>query len=110
MTIQEIIRDLLARTHAYDEPDPETEEAIEDVTSQIKKMIEDHSRRAVMLEMSASEALFGFCAWLTTRSEEVHLGSEHDAAPVVECIKRFMETNGLGNPRDGWENNFTHPG
>ena len=59
--------------------------------------------------LSASEAIFGFCAWLTCRKIVTSMGGAEDCAPVVELIKTFCETNDLADPRDGWEENLTHP-
>lgn len=59
--------------------------------------------------LSASEAIYGFCAWLTCREERICMGSAENCAPVVELIKAFCERNDLADPRDGWEDNLTHP-
>lgn len=58
---------------------------------------------------SASEALFGFMGWLTTRYETLLIGSTHECSPVPELIDQFTKTNQLDDPRDGWENHLEHP-
>ena len=51
--------------------------------------------------MTASESVYGFAAWLTTRDEAVTLGAKHDAAIAAELVKEWCDTNGLPEPRDG---------
>lgn len=60
-------------------------------------------------KMTASETLYGFCAWLTTRKEKTIMSSSDDAAPIVELITTFCKENKLVEPRDGWELNLIHP-
>uniref|UniRef100_A0A6H1ZER3 Uncharacterized protein n=1 Tax=viral metagenome TaxID=1070528 RepID=A0A6H1ZER3_9ZZZZ len=62
-----------------------------------------------MDKLSASEALFGFCAWLTCRPEPTVMSSSDDAAPIVELIRLFCDTNKLAEPKEGWEKNLIHP-
>lgn len=60
-------------------------------------------------ELSASEALFGFCAWLTTREEETMMGGSHDCGVIAELVKRFVDFNGLQDPKPGWDERFKMP-
>jgi hypothetical protein len=60
-------------------------------------------------KLTASEALFGFCAWLTTRKEKTIMSASDNAAPIPPLIAKFCEVNGLKDPKHGWENNLTHP-
>jgi hypothetical protein len=62
-----------------------------------------------MNELNATEALFGFCGWLTSRDEKTVMGSKYDAGVIAGLIKTFMEENKLSDVRDGWENNLIHP-
>lgn len=59
--------------------------------------------------LNASEAIFGFCGWLTTRSKAIVMSSKHDAAPIADMIKAFCEYNSLPEPVDGWDNKLKHP-
>ena len=59
--------------------------------------------------MTASEALFGFCGWLTCREEKTIMSSTDEAGTVVELIEKFMNANSLPMPEDGWEKNLVHP-
>src|SRR3972149_6674436 len=52
--------------------------------------------------LSASEALYAFCAWLTSRKEVVTLSDNHDAGAIVELIAVFCKVNDLTEPHDGW--------
>lgn len=51
-------------------------------------------------DITASEAVFAFAAWLTCRSEAVTLGSAHDAAGAAELVGAFVASQGLAQPRD----------
>ena len=62
-----------------------------------------------MAELSASEALYGFAAWLTCRDESIAAGAKHDAAVWAGKVADFCETNNLSEPKDGWEKNLIHP-
>ena len=53
-------------------------------------------------QLSASEALYGFCAWLTTRKAVTTMSCKHDSAPIAELVDAFCKENNLANPRDGW--------
>ena len=59
--------------------------------------------------LTASEAVYGFAAWLTTREDRVTLSSSDDAAPAAQLVGQFCKENGLEDPRDGWVNNLIHP-
>ena len=60
-------------------------------------------------ELTASEALFGFVGWLTSRESAVTLSSKHDASIAVDLVGRFIEKNGLQEPREQWQKLLTHP-
>lgn len=60
-------------------------------------------------KLTASEAIFGFCGWLTTRKEVTKMGSGENCAGIPDLITQFLWENDLDLPRDGWENNLIHP-
>ncbi len=60
-------------------------------------------------ELSASEAIFAFCGWLTTRKEETMMGSSHDCGVIAELVGRFADLNGLQEPRPDWQKHFEMP-
>lgn len=60
-------------------------------------------------KLSAAEAIYGFCGWLTTRVDKTIMSASDDCAPICELIKQFCEKNKLEEPRDHWEKNLTHP-
>ena len=60
-------------------------------------------------KLTASEALFGFCGWLTTRREQTTMSSKDDAAHIADLVKEFCDENKLEEPRDGWDKNLIHP-
>jgi len=60
-------------------------------------------------ELTASEAVYGFCGWLTTRGEITIMSSYHDSASIAELVSMFCEKNKLKSPREDWTKNLTHP-
>jgi len=52
-------------------------------------------------DITASEAVFGFVAWLTTRKQVVSLGSSLNASHAADLVKQWVEANNLPNPREG---------
>jgi len=60
-------------------------------------------------ELSGSEAIFGFCGWLTSRNEQTIMSASNDAAPIADLIEIFCETNKLTEPRKDWGKNLIHP-
>lgn len=64
-----------------------------------------------VVEMNASEALYGFAGWLTTRKQSVVAGAEHNAACWAELVDEFIKNNDLSPVRDDiWPDNMnTHP-
>lgn len=59
--------------------------------------------------LSASEAVYGFAAWLTTRDKETIMSAHHAAGDIAKLCSLFCKTNGLADPRRHWENALTHP-
>jgi hypothetical protein len=59
--------------------------------------------------LSASEALYGFMGWLTTREEVSIFSANDNAGEAARLIDMFCKTNNLESPRDGWEKNFEFP-
>lgn len=66
-------------------------------------------------QLSGSEALFGFAAWLTTAARFEKAGknpkygpAEH-AGPWGEMVAEFCHVNELADPREGWQEFLTHP-
>jgi hypothetical protein len=60
-------------------------------------------------EMNASEAVYGFVAWLSCRKEKTVISSTDNCAPLAELIKQFCETNELTEPRENLQERLTHP-
>lgn len=53
-------------------------------------------------EMSATEALYGFCGWLTSQDEKTIMSATDDAAVISDLVQQFCKTNNLTDPRDDW--------
>ncbi len=60
-------------------------------------------------EMTGSETLFGFVAWLTTRDTEATFSALHDAAPAADLVSEFCKANNLTAPRDDWTDRLNYP-
>ena len=60
-------------------------------------------------KLSASEAVFGVLAWLSTRSESLTIGASHECSIVAQLAREFCEVNGLAEPRKRWADNLIHP-
>lgn len=60
-------------------------------------------------KLTASEALYGFAAWLTTRKEPVTFSEHHDAAIAATLVDEFCKENKLAEPREHWHTNLVHP-
>lgn len=59
--------------------------------------------------LTGSEAIFGFCAWLTTRKMKTVMSRSDNATPIVELIKKFCEKNKLPNPRENYTDYLAMP-
>lgn len=68
--------------------------------------IESRPRRP---RLTASEAVYGFASWLTTRKARTVMSSADNASPVAELVDEFCKANDLAAPRDEWTRNLTHP-
>ena len=62
-----------------------------------------------MNKLSASEAVYGFCGWLTTREKETKMGSKNNCAVVADLANEFCKENKLEEPREHWANILIHP-
>lgn len=85
----------------------------EQIMGKIGKMIENAEKKADkgdrMDKLNASEALYGFGGWLTTRGEAITISAQHDASVMAELVNEFCKVNELSEPRDGWDKNLIHP-
>ena len=60
-------------------------------------------------KLTASEAVFGFAGWLTTRKEAIILSYKHNCAPIADLIQQFCDENDLDEPRDNYADYLKHP-
>jgi len=60
-------------------------------------------------KLTASEAVFGFAAWLSSSQDSITIGRGHVCDSLAEKVKVFCDENKLEFPRDGWEANLIHP-
>ena len=60
-------------------------------------------------ELTPSEALYGFCGWLTSRKPKTVMSSKHDAAIIADLIDQFCKVNNLTEPQYGWSDKLTQP-
>ena len=62
-----------------------------------------------MSKLSASESVYGFAAWLTSRNEKVTLSSKCNAAPIAELVGQFCRENKLPDPRPHFNKRLSYP-
>uniref|UniRef100_A0A6M3K5Q6 Uncharacterized protein n=1 Tax=viral metagenome TaxID=1070528 RepID=A0A6M3K5Q6_9ZZZZ len=60
-------------------------------------------------QLTASEAIFGFCAWITTRKEKLSVGANEDCSPIVKLIDEFCGINDLEEPRENYTDYLDMP-
>jgi len=60
-------------------------------------------------KLSASEALYGFCGWLTARKEKTVMSSDDNTGCVAALVEKFCEVNDLEDPREDWVDFLKHP-
>jgi hypothetical protein len=59
--------------------------------------------------LTASEAVFGVLAWLTTREEPLTVGCGHECGVIASLAQEFCDANHLRPPRETWADNLIHP-
>jgi len=59
--------------------------------------------------LTASEALFGFVGWITTREEAVTASFTHNAAVWADLVREYCRANDLAEPRENWHANLSYP-
>lgn len=60
-------------------------------------------------KLTASEAIYAFCAWLTTRHCRTVMSATDDTAPIAELVGHFCCVNNLAKPRNEYTELFTMP-
>jgi hypothetical protein len=60
------------------------------------------ARASAAQSLSASESLWGFVGWLTSRREPITLSATHNAAMVVQLVRAFCQRHELPEPREEW--------
>jgi hypothetical protein len=59
--------------------------------------------------LNASEAVYGFAAWLTCKKEAVTFGANHEAGIAAELVAEFCKVNNLPEVGPDWPINLIHP-
>ena len=59
-------------------------------------------------EISASEALYGFCSWLST-GPTIKIGSDQPSSDIIRFIEAFIKANSLTFPRENFTEFFNFP-
>lgn len=60
-------------------------------------------------KLNASEAVYGFVAWLTTREKKTIMSRKHNCSEVADLVKEFCQANNFIAPRGGWEKSLINP-
>ncbi|URC15195.1 hypothetical protein GD1_71 [Paraglaciecola Antarctic GD virus 1] len=56
-----------------------------------------------------TEALFGFCAWLTSREIVTKMGENEECGVIAQVIAIYLSFNGFTDPTENFPDNLTHP-
>lgn len=59
--------------------------------------------------LTASEAVYGFASWLTTRQERTVMSAGDNSSPIVDLVVAFCKANHLPEVREEWAQYLTHP-
>jgi len=80
-------------------------------TKEELKMNEEMREREkeIANEMTASEALYGFAGWLTSRDQQVVFSSRDNAALAADLVCEFCSVNKLSVPRNDWTDKIIMP-
>ena len=53
-------------------------------------------------KLSASEAVYGFAAWLTCRKEKTVMSNRNVCGDIAILVDKFIKANQLRKPRNHW--------
>lgn len=53
-------------------------------------------------QVTASEAVYAFAAWLTTREQAVTFSGHHEASTAADLVDKFVKAQGWAEPRDDY--------
>jgi len=59
--------------------------------------------------LSASEALYGFCAWLSGREGTLSVGAFHPLCALATLAGEFWYANNFAPTREGWDKRVRYP-
>ncbi len=112
-----VLRTAICRimSEMLDNPDKDGIYPTELFMNRIEALLESMMVAPEVMQLSGSEALFGFVAWLTTadRFEQPRrnpdYGPTQDSAPWADMVGEFNETNHLSEPRKEWSSLLIHP-
>ena len=60
-------------------------------------------------KLNPSEAIMGFCAWLTSRYVVVPMSAKHDSGKVVDLVTDFIKINDLPDIRNNYTDYLEFP-
>ncbi len=89
------------------------EEVFEDILDEFRstRNLTEDEQEQVAFVPTASEALYSFMGWLTSRDQPLMVGARIDCVPVVGLVKEFCRVNKIPDPRDDvkWGTLLKHP-
>ena len=59
--------------------------------------------------LNSTEALFGFVAWLSTRSLALKVGAKQDPGALATLLNEYVRVNQLPDTRPDWEERIRTP-
>lgn len=97
------------KTKSYDQIAAQAERELDRAFKKDMQLLEEETDgKAFVLTpepprtMNASEALFSFVGWLTTRDKPVILSAHHTAGVPAELVGLFIKENSLPELREDW--------
>ncbi len=76
----------------------------------IEALLESMMVAPEVMQLSGSEAVFGFAAWITAQDLPDILEAQENNGIWAEWASGFCEINNLTDPREQWSELLTQPG
>ncbi len=75
----------------------------------IEALLESMMVAPEVMQLSGSEAVFGFSAWLTSKDEADIIEAMRNNGIFAGWCEEFYKANKLSEPREMWDQLLTHP-
>ncbi len=108
---KEVLRTAIMRimSEMLDNPDAGGLYATGRFMDRIEALLESMMVAPEVMQLSGSEAVYGFSAWLTAQSLPAITEAQENNAIWADWVKGFCELNHLTEPREMWDTLLTQP-